>query len=901
MTLVKGGRLLHQYVVDGDSDAKIIGQRFILPPSFTGGPRYLVEKYHDVMAICREYGNPDLFITMTANPNWREIKEHLEIYSGDSPNDRPDIECRVFKMKTPSSEKVDEIISAELPNKEEEPEAYNLVTKHMIHGPCGVINPKSLCMKNNVCTKKYPRPYNESTSIEKSGYVLYRRRRNENEYVVKNGATLNNTFVVPHNINLLKKYEAHINVEWCNRTSAVKYLFKYITKGVDRASAVIDKGNTTTTSDTVASGEPKEKVIKQRNEIQEYIEAQYLSACESMWRTFAFHIHKRKSSVEKLIIHLEGEHNITIKETDNLGRVIRKPGIEKTMFTEWMVLCRSYDELKTFNDVKYPDFKSVCHARGYLDDDVEWLESMSEGARTATPYQLHDMFVTFLNTCFVASPKGLWERSWKSMSEDILHKRQRIIGHTNLELDDETLEQYTLIKVEKLMCMQDRSLNDIKEMPKIKPVLLKELGNSLWNQEMDYDVAEETLRHDSQYNLLNAEQRAIYESVLDSVDKKDGKLFFVHGAGGTGKTFLYQTIISRLRSRKQIILLVASSGIAALLLPNRRTAHSRFNIPLKLDEDKLCNIKPGTMLAELIEKTDLIIWDEAPLTHKHAFEALDKTLKDIMSMKNPHAKDQTFGGKTVLLGGDFRQILPVFPQGSRADIVLALRSHSYLWNCCHKFPLKANMRVNRDEKEFSDWLLKVGEGRPESKQEDEDDGYHDQMLNVDPSLVQETKDESLKQVVDAAYGDIDQIEASQSSYTDKAILTPRNDTVDEINAYTISKTDGESKDYYGYDSFEVSETQSNQNDTLYAIEYLNSMECPGWPSHNLTLKGQNLKEVILYLPRPVFAHGQLYVTLSRVTSKARLKIIKGEDSHKQKVKNIVYKEIFNRIHSHESK
>ncbi|CAN7028193.1 unnamed protein product, partial [Brassica oleracea var. botrytis] len=214
---------------------------------------------------------------------------------------------------------------------------------------------------------------------------------------------------------------------------AVKYLFKYITKGVGRASAVIEKGNTATTSDTMASGEPKEKVIKQRNEIQEYIEARYLSACESMWRTFAFHIHKRKPSVEKLIIHLEGEHNITIKETDNLGRVIRKPGIEKTMFTEWMVLCRRsefartltyvqipeyfvwnnnskvwterkkgktigqivavhpsagdryylrilinkikgprrYDELKTFNDVKYPDFKSVCHARGYLDDDVE--------------------------------------------------------------------------------------------------------------------------------------------------------------------------------------------------------------------------------------------------------------------------------------------------------------------------------------------------------------------------------------------------------------------------------------------------------------------------------------------------------------------------------------------------
>ncbi|XP_013632537.1 PREDICTED: ATP-dependent DNA helicase PIF1-like [Brassica oleracea var. oleracea] len=432
---------------------------------------------------------------------------------------------------------------------------------------------------------------------------------------------------------------------------------------------------------------------------------------------------------------------------------------------------------------------------------------------------------------------------------------------------------------------------------------------------MDYDVAEETLRHVSQYNLLNAQQRAIYESVLDSVDKKDGKLFFVHGARGTGKTvhgaggtrktFLYQTIISRLRSRKQIVLPVASSGIAALLLPNGKTAHSRFNITLKLDEDKLCKIKPG---------------------------------------------------------GDFRQILPVVPQGSSADTVLASISYSYLRNTCHKFPVMTNMRVNQDEKEFSDWLLKVGEGRPQSEQEDEDDGYQDQILTVDPSLVQETKDESLKQVVDAAYGDVNQIEASQSSYTDKAILTPRNDTVDEINAYIISQTDGESKDYYSYDSFEVSETQSNQNDTLYAIEYLNSMEFPGLPSHKLTLKvgapimllrninqtkglcngtrmilthidervlkadiitglhtgnevliprivllhgdtklpftlrrrqfpirlcyamtinksqGQSLKDVILYLPRPVFAHGQLYVALSRITSKAGLKIIKGEDS-----------------------
>ncbi|XP_013594942.1 PREDICTED: uncharacterized protein LOC106303144 [Brassica oleracea var. oleracea] len=143
-----------------------------------------------------------------------------------------------------------------------------------------------------------------------------------------------------------------------------------------------------------------------------------------------------------------------------------------------------------------------------------------------------------------------------------------------------------------------------------------------------------------------------------------------------------------------------------------------------------------------------------------------------MSMKNPPAKDQTFGGKTVLLGGDFRQILPVIPQGSRADTVLASISHSYLWNICHKFALKVNMQVNQDEKEFSEWLLKVGEGRLESVEEDEDDDYHEQLIILDNSLVQESKDDSLKQVVDAAYGDVNKIKASQSSYTDRTILTP---------------------------------------------------------------------------------------------------------------------------------
>ena len=108
-----------------------------------------------------------------------------------------------------------------------------------------------------------------------------------------------------------------------------------------------------------------------------------------------------------------------------------------------------------------------------------------------------------------------------------------------------------------------------------------------------------------------------------------------------------------------------------------------------------------------------------------------------MSRKNPSAKEQTFGGKTVLLGGDCRKILHVIPQGNRADTVLASISHSYLRDSCHKFTLKTNMRVNQEEKEFSDWLLQVGEGHPQLESGYECKDYHEQMITVDKSLIRE--------------------------------------------------------------------------------------------------------------------------------------------------------------------
>lgn len=145
-------------------------------------------------------------------------------------------------------------------------------------------------------------------------------------------------------------------------------------------------------------------------------------------------------------------------------------------------------------------------------------------------------------------------------------------------------------------------------------------------------------------------------------------------------------------------------------MPGGRTAHSRFKIPLNPRDDSVCDIKANTILSRLLIDTELIIWDEAPMTHKYTFESLDRSLRDIMFSSDPNSNMKPFGGKTVLLGGDFCQTLPITSQGSRQDCVSASINRSYLWNYCQVFTLSENMCLGKTEKDFAKWILDVGNG-----------------------------------------------------------------------------------------------------------------------------------------------------------------------------------------------
>ena len=181
---------------------------------------------------------------------------------------------------------------------------------------------------------------------------------------------------------------------------------------------------------------------------------------------------------------------------------------------------------------------------------------------------------------------------------------------------------------------------------------------------------------------------------MEAVDSGSGGVFFLYGYGGTGKTFLWKTLCSAIRKRREIVFPVASSGIASLLLPKGRTAHSRFGIPLLPDETSMCRMGPGSDLAGLMKKTKLIIWDEAPMTNRFCFEALDRSLRDVMRGREGRESDKPFGGLVVFFGGDFRQILPVVPKGSRQDIVHAsICSSRRIWDSVKVLKLTKNMRL----------------------------------------------------------------------------------------------------------------------------------------------------------------------------------------------------------------
>jgi hypothetical protein len=374
------------------------------------------------------------------------------------------------KFPTPSD--IDRIISAEIPDPETETELYNLVKCHMIHGPCGEKRDSSPCMKTGKCSKFFPKKNEPATIVDKDGFPVY-RRRSDGKTVEKNGIKLDNRYVVPYNKTLLLKYQAHINMEWCNQTTSIKYLFKYINKGYDRITA------------TITATRPHNEEV---DEIKQYLDCRYVSPCEACWRILGFPIHARKPAVERLYFHLEGEHSVYFTDGARIDDVLHKPSVTESMFTAWLDANKKYPEAKnltynnfiskfvyvkkkrewkprkrgytigrliwvppstgelfyfrmlltvvegptsykdisTHNGIFYDSCRDACFARGFLGDDKEYIYAIQESKDWGTGFFLRKLFVCLLLANTMDRPRHVWDKTKHWLADGILYTQRRL-------------------------------------------------------------------------------------------------------------------------------------------------------------------------------------------------------------------------------------------------------------------------------------------------------------------------------------------------------------------------------------------------------------------------------------------------------------------------------------------
>jgi hypothetical protein len=277
------------------------------------------------------------------------------------------------------------------------------------------------------------------------------------------------------------------------------------------------------------------------------------------------------------------------------------------------------------------------------------------------------------------------------------------------------------------------------------------------------------------------------------------------------------------RSCGDIALVVAFSSTVALLLSRGRTTHSYLKIPITFDRTSFCYICKQDDLAALIHQTKLILWDEAPMINKLAFEVVDRTLCDLIERKEP------FGGIVFIMSGDFCQVLPVIPRGSHADIVSASIKNSYLWEYVEVFRLLENMwasdaivvHPNLGNRTFADLLLCLGNNELETIGED--------YIKCPDMMILPPAD--TRAMVVAIYPRLHEGQATNEYLHEHAILAPHNKEVSLVNVMVLSYLPGAQVDFLSANSAEDMEVANT-----YPSEFLNTLEVSGMPSHKLPLK-----------------------------------------------------------------
>ena len=924
-----------------DSNQPAIGRK-ILSSSFIGSPRWYNSQFQDGMAIVREYHKPDYFITMTCNPKWPEIVENLEV--GQTAQDRPDLVARVFKLKkdqlmhdlisgqilgkvvahmhviefqkrglphahiliilssedrSMTAEGVDLAVSAELPPDPEEAQdedkaeqrrrLQDIVLSNMVHGPCGADNPKCPCMENGRCSKNYPKPFAKQTVVDPdNNNPTYRRRAPEDggRQIVckKTGRTIDNRWVVPYNPFLSLRMNCHINNEKCTSPKASKYLYKYVTKGSDRAMVA-----------TSVEGQ-------QRDEISQYEDLRSVGSSEAAWHLMAFPIARRYPPVQTLRVHTEDEQQVVFDEGAEEVALERQRETELTAFfrhneeqqgqieegqkpmyvdmpklyrydktkKQWVrrqarsedttigrvhsvnplagepfylrILlhndhCRgkaSFEDLRTLDSGRVCEtYQEVCRELGLLRDDLEWHHVLEEAAVSKLCPQIRELYVVILMFCQPANPRSLFDEFWNTWTDDF-----EMLGRRRATpLDEDQLRTMLLLDLELRLQSFEKELSSFG-LPQPSPEDLARVENItstdpvVIREEMDYDISELRTTVEDTVVKFTEDQVAIFQVVIDAVMEKRSLCAFIDARGGCGKTFLINAILAAVRSLEPggcVALAMATTGIASNLLTLGRTFHSRLKAPLTPTEESTLQISGQSSLAKLVRMARLLLVDESTMLDRFLLEALDRSLRDLMGQP-----DQPFGGKILILAGDFRQCLPVVPGANRAGTVDHCINQSHLWQHFKILQLTENMRVRASGdpvlEAFDQWTLSIGNG---SVMDGAVPIPPDMLTEIQPNTKTEPwkEAESMKTFCKLVFPDIETNFSIPGWFEGRSILAPTNKEVDSINDMMQDWLPGAGVKLSSADTLE------NPSDAFrFNTEYLNTLRPNGFPQHMLDLK-----------------------------------------------------------------
>ena len=800
----------------------------------------------------------------------------------------------MFRVST--NDEVDSIISAELPqdpataeeNKRDEARRLqSIIITNMIHGPCGDMNPSCVCMKDKKCSKNFPKKFCKKTFVDPdSSHPEYRRRSPADGgramKITRRGHsyTVDNTWTVPYSPYLSLRYNCHINVEVCLSPTAAKYLFKYIQKGEDRMMVK-----------TNVEGES-------RDEIEEYVDLRSMGSSEAAWHLLAFPISKNYPAVAALRIHLEDEQVVTFEEGTedtavavertteligffNLNKNLTDEKLVKyvdcpkkfrwdTKEKEWVERTRNvgtigrvhsvspasgdvfflrlllhhdhckgkkdHRDLMTVNGIQRTSYQEVCRELGLLQDDSEWDQVLTEGAAIKLCPALRELFTTILLFCTPADPRDLFERHFMEWTDDI----QAAASKKGLFLTEQQLRTLVLLDLENRLQSREKELATV-ELPKPTEEELSkvEVFNStvpvLIREELDFDVNQMRRLVEERVTMFTPGQLDAFTTIIEAVKQGKPLCLFLDARGGCGKTFTLNTLLAAVRSLEPggcVALAMATTGIAANLLLLGRTFHSRMKAPLTPTEDSMFNIPGQSTLTKLLRQAKILLIDEATMLHRLQLEAMDRTLRDVLNDERP------FGGKVLVLTGDFRQTLTVVPRASRAGVVDCCINRSHLWSMFKVMKLSINMRVKAsgdpELQRFDDWVLSLGDGTaPTLKDTDlveiDDDLCHKIESNTNNDIEAETR--SMKRFTEMVFPKIKENMADHSWLEGRAILAPTNKKVDELNDLVTASLPGDPL------LLSSSDFLDDQDDTFrYSTEYLNTLSPAGLPRHQICLK-----------------------------------------------------------------